>query len=309
MPRVVNPTYVRRWAELAAQGMTIAEIRRAHHERTGKRPDPRTIERALVKTQAEIAERTANAAELQRGMRVHGEQLVVGLDPIVKAIKSTTSGHLNPHAMYAIDSNRLSMGGVTADTSGDSWKIQITGEDSIELRLLKEHLPNDKAWKMLEEFSTSIANWVTTRVNFAVEIKRELNKVPGKLGISSTDVKEPFELAGLAKIDMTAATARIEGSSGVDDLLDTLVDDSGSGGVSLDSTNLTPLQVPDIDKLRTVISDGVDAVTKSSIGRDVLTSWTAFDRLRANLLDELAMLRMTTYLPGTCKSCKRFRLP
>ena len=78
MPRSVDPADVRRWAELGVIGKTIAEIRKAHRERTGKQVDPRTIERALVKTQSEIAERTATAAELQRGIRVHGEQLLAG---------------------------------------------------------------------------------------------------------------------------------------------------------------------------------------------------------------------------------------
>lgn len=308
MPRSVDPADVRQWAELAVLGKTIAEIRKAHREKTGKRVDPRTIVRALEKTQAEIAERTATAAELQRGIRVHGEQLLAGVEPLAKAVGSTTSGRLNPHPTYAIDADQLTIGSSIAEQKGDSWRIQIAGEHSTELRLLREHLPKDKIWKMLDEFSDSTANWVTARVKFANEIKRELMKIPKKLGISSPTAKQPFELAGLTIIDAAAAAARVEGSHGIDDLLGTLASDTGLGGVSLGLTKLSSLQVPDIKKFRTAISDGVRAVMSSSVGQNVLTSRTAFDRTGANLLDELTMLKMTTYLPGTCKSCKRFRL-
>ena len=308
MPRSVDPVHTRRWAELAVLGKTVAEIRRDHKNQTGKVVDPRTIERALVRTQAEIAERTATSAELQRGIRAHGEQILAGIGPIDKAVRSVASSPLNPLPIYALSSNQITVGASIADRDGDSWKIQIAGEDSIELRLLKEHLPNDKVWKMLENFSDSVANWITARVNFASSIKQELKNIAKTLGNSTESDEEPFELAGLTQIDAAAATARIEGLAGIDELLDSLVVDSQSDGARIDLTKLSSLWVPDIDKFRATVSHGVGAVMKSQVGRDILTNKTAFDRTASNLRDELAMLRMVTYLPGTCTSCKRFRL-
>ena len=307
MPRSVDPSHARHWAELSLQGLTTAEIRKAHRGRTNKVVDPRTIERALEKTKSEIAERAASAAELQLGIREHTKQLMASIDPLTKAIRSTTSGKLNPLPMYAIATDHVTVGVSTADLKGASWDVRIPGEDSIELRLLKEHLPKDKAWKMLEKFSDSTTAWIVARIHFSTQIKRELNKVRLVLDIS-TSAEEPFELAGLTKIESAAATDRIEGGHNVYELLSTLVIDPARGGAWLGSTRVTSVRVPDIDQLRTAISDRVGAVIGSDKGRDVLTTWTAFTRAGSDLLDELAMLKMVTYLPGTCRSCKRFRL-
>ena len=253
MPRTTDLAHVRHWAELSVQGKTIAEIRKAHKERTKKMVDPRTIQRALERTQAEIAERTATAAELQRGIRVHGERLLASTEPLMKTVSSTTSGRLNPHPIYAIDAKHLTIGSSMAEQRGGSWRVQIRGDDAIEFRLLKEHLPNDKTWQKLERFSNSIADWITARIEFAFEIKRELKKVPKVLGISSTTTAEPFEQTGLTKIDAAAATARTEGVLNVDELLDSLAVDMEHGGVRLDSTTLSSLHVVDIASFRVAV--------------------------------------------------------
>ncbi len=306
MPRIVDPEIVRRWAELAVNGMTVAEIRKAHKDQTGKTVDPRTIERALKKTAAEISERTATAAELQRGIQVHGEQLIAGLDPLIKSVKSTVSSQINPLPIYAIGSNHVAVGSSFADRTGDSWTVQVGGGDSVVLRLLKEHLPEDRAWKALVAFTESTANWVAARIEFASAIQLELDGIPLKSGISSTS-GESFELSGLSAIEQAAVDARLDGRQVIGELLDTLVVDPTIGGVRLDLTKLSAFEVFDIGDFRKLISEGITTVMKSSVGRDVLTSRTAFDRTTANLVDELTMLKMVTYLPGTCKSCRRFR--
>jgi hypothetical protein len=307
MPRSVNPAHARRWAELAIQGSTVAEIRKAHHERTGKTVDPRTIERALEKTKAEIAESAASAAELQHGIREHSKQLMASIDPLTKAIRSTVSGKLNPLPMYATTADHIAVGVSRADSTGGSWKVSIPREDSIELRLLKEHLPNDKSWKMLEKFSDSAVGWIEARLIFAAQIKLELQTLPESLGVS-TVVAEPFDMAGLAAIESTAVSARIEDGRDIDDLLSTLTIDSTRGVANLGSVSVTSFRPTSLDKLRVSISERVGVVTSSKIGQDTLTSWASFARAGTNLLDELAILKLVTYLPGTCSSCKRFRL-
>lgn len=308
MPRTADPEHVRRWAELRVQEKTIAQIRKDHLERTGKTVDPRTIERALERTQAEIAERTSTAAELQRGIRVHGEQLLASVDPLMKTVRSAISGQLNPRPMYAIDATVVTVGGAVGAKKGDSWQVQIKDEKAVELRLLKEHLPHDKAWQRLERFSESIANWITARIGFASEIKLKLTQVATSRDPSGTAATEPLEQAGLAVIDAAAAIACVSGVRSIDDLLKSLDIDSKSGDVWVGLTKLSSRKKGDVGKFRTKISIGVKAVMKSDLGRDVLTTKAAFDRAGSDLLDELATLRLTTYLPGTCKSCKRFRL-
>jgi len=308
MPRTTDPTFVRRWAKLAVQEKTIAEIRKDHRERTGDPVDPRTIERALEGTQAEIAERTATAAELQRGIRVHGEQLLASIDPLMKAVRSAISGQLNPRPMYAIDATVVTVGGAVGAKSGDLWQVQIKDEKAIELRLLQQHLPYDKAWQRLEKFSKSTANWVTARISFASEIKLKLTRVAISRDASGPATEATLEQAGLAVIDAGASVARINGKRGIDDLLESLVIDPKSGDVRVGSTKLSSLEEGELDNFRTAISKGVKAVMKSDVGRDVMTTRTAFDRAGSNLVDELATLRLATYLPGRCKSCKRFRL-
>ncbi|MDG0867820.1 hypothetical protein [Candidatus Lucifugimonas marina] len=304
MPRTVNPTHARQWAELALQGLTVAEIRKKHRDRTGKVVDSRTIERALKKTKAEIAERAASAAELQHAIREHSKHLLAGIDPLTKAIKSTTTGRLNPLPLYAVTVNKVAIGSVTAELAGSSWRVRIPSEESIELRLLKEHLPSDKMWKQLDKFSDSVAHWIAMRTRFAAQIQIELAAGPG----APESVDEPFEMAGLSRIETAAANDRIKSDHSVDEVLRDLVIDPDQGGIWLGSTKLTSLSFDDVDDLRTMISAKVRGVSVSDVGRDILTSWTALTRASSGLLEELAMLRMVTYLPGTCKSCKRFRL-
>ena len=308
MPRTTDPTFVRRWAKLAVQEKTIAEIRKDHWERTGEPVDPRTIERALERTRAEIAERTATAAELQRGIRVHGEQLLASVDPLMKAVRSAISGRLNPRPTYAIDATLVTVGGAVGAKRGDLWQVQIKDEKAIELRLLQQHLPYDKAWQRLEKFSKSTANWVAARISFASEIKQKLTQVAISRDASGPATEVTLEQAGLAVIDAGASVARINGKRGIDDLLESLVIDPKSGDVRVGSTKLSSLEEGELDNFRTAISKGVKAIMKSDVGRDVMTTRTAFDRAGSNLVDELATLRLATYLPGACKTCKRFRL-
>lgn len=308
MPRTADPEHVQRWAELWAKEKTIAQIRKDHLERTRKTVDPRTIQRALERTQAEFAERAATTAELRRGIRVHGEQLLKSLEPLTKAVRSTIRGQLNPLPIYAIDTNQVAVGSSIAKRKGGSWSVQIAGEDAIELRLLMEHLPNDRAWQKLAEFSGSAAKSITARIEFASEIKREFDEVLKSLTCSGTTTAEPFEQAGLSVIDVAVSAARIDGRLGIDKLLDSLNFDSRSGDLRIGSTKLLSIEEGGIEKYRTVISNGVQVVLKSGIGQDVLTTRTAFDRAASNLLDELTTLGLVTYLPRTCRSCRRFRL-
>ena len=308
MPRSVDPRYVRRWAELADQEKTVAEMRRDHRKRTGKVVDPRTIERALARTRAEIAERTATAAELQRGIRLHGEQLLASIDPLMKTVRSTITGQLNPAPVYAIDKTSLTLGSSIAEKRGDTWRVQLAGEKTIELRLLREHLPSDKVWKLLAKFSESMADWITARIGFAFEINRKLTPVARSLDRSMTQKGQPFERAGLSLIDVAAANARINGNAAIDDLLDSLAVDSTSGDLHLGPTKLCSVRKADVEDVRSAISSGVGLIMKSDVGLSILTAKTAFDRAGSDLVDELATLKFTTYLPGTCASCKRFRL-
>ena len=308
MPRITNPEYVKRWTEQAFHGMTIGEIRRDHKNRTGKSTDQRTVERAIQRIQREALERAATTAELQRGIRQHGEQLVRSLDPLSEAVRSTMSGKLKPLPMYAVDLNVVTIGSNTAEKKGDTWSVQTKGADGIELRLLREHLPNDKLWQRLEKFSKSIADWIAARIEFAYLIKRELTEGSNSSDVSGTAIVETFDRAGLAVIDSVASAARIDGRHGIDELLDSLVFDSMSGDLGIGSTRLLSIEKGDIEKYRTVISKGVKVVMQSGIGRGVLTARIAFVQATSDLLDELTILGLVTYLPGTCSSCKRFRL-
>jgi hypothetical protein len=210
--------------------------------------------------------------------------------------------------MYAVDLNVVTIGSNTAEKKGDTWSVQTKGADGIELRLLREHLPNDKLWQRLEKFSKSIADWIAARIEFAYLIKRELTEGSNSSDVSGTAIVETFDRAGLAVIDSVASAARIDGRHGIDELLDSLVFDSMSGDLGIGSTRLLSIEKGDIEKYRTVISKGVKVVMQSGIGRGVLTTRTAFVQATSDLLDELTILGLVTYLPGTCSSCKRFRL-
>lgn len=232
----------------------------------------------------------------------------MSLEPLVKAVRSTIRGQLNPLPMYAIDTSHVTVGTSFAEKKGDTWRVQIKGEEAIELRLLREHLPKDKLWQRLEKFSESTANWITTRIRFASEIKLKLTQIATSRDVSGTTSVEPFEIAGLSVIDAAAFVARIDGKRGIDELLDSLFFDSRSSDLRVGSIRLLSIEAGDVGKYRTAISNGAKAVMKSGFGRGVLTTKTAFDRTGSDLLDELAVLRLVTYLPGTCSSCKKFRL-
>ena len=306
MPRTANPDHVRRWAELFAEEKTIAQIRKDHRDRTGKTVDPRTITRAIEKTRAEIAVNAANVAEIRRGIREHGEKLLASLEPLAKVVRSTVRGQLNPLPIYAIDTDHAKLGTSTANYAGDSWNIQISGDNAIELRLLQEHLPNDKFWRMLEKFSGSASRWIAARVSFASGMKREFGRASRLAGDSVTPAV-PFEQAGLSMIDEAACTARIEGRVGIDELLDLLVLGPGSRDLRIGNTRLSSVEQGDIEHYRSLISERAKAVMSSNVGQGVLTARAAFDRMASNLLDELSILGLVTHLPGTCSSCRRFR--
>lgn len=293
MPRQVSLQKKIEWTELAEGGLSVAEIR----AQDKRKPDPRTITRAIEQVRGQRRRGLAREVALEEGLREHWRLLLYKLDLLPSSDFVWTDFDKNP--AYALSASRLSGQGWSAKRDQSDWTVGLNFESAIEAKLLREHLPTDVFWSLITTFKRDLGGALKARLALAKALIDSVED-SSALEVTKEESTPGLTLAGLSRLDRYMEVRALKDSPSS---LALKVED---GAVWFQDTLVATPSGSTAESLKAVIEKSVNGLRGKDAWKGLLLASARIERTAGNLADETAVLKLSTVLPGECRSCARY---
>lgn len=290
MPRSVKRETKIKWTQLFDGGLSVAEIRNQEK----RKPDPRTIQRAIDEVQAGRRKEQVRGAALLEGLKDHLRTLLAALDHVPG--KSFDWTGFSPAPVYALDRNEIRGAGWTARRQSGKWLVALSFESSLESRLLIEHIPSDQFWTLLSSFKEALGEAVSARLGFARTLSETLSSETG-LPVIGSGSQPGLVRAGLSRLDQQVVGQALE-----DHMPDLHLRREKDGLWAGDALLVHDEGLPDEEKVITCL----ESVAGSDAWRRLLGASGTLNRSLEDLAEERDIMKLGAYLPGECRACARY---
>lgn len=281
------------WTELADSGLSVAEIR----TQDKGNPDPRTIAKAIEQVRGQRRRALAKEIALQQGLKEHWHLLLDKLDRLPSRDFEWTAFDKNP--TFAQKTSRLQGHGWTAKRKPSGWEVSLIFENTIEYELLKEHLPTDSFWQLLNTFKQDLGEALKARLALAQAVISKVGEASA-LKITKEETEPGLVLAGLNRLTQYLEVQAIkDGTSG----LRLMVDD---GAVRFEDTLVATPSGSTAEWLKMKIENAVHDLRGKDAWKGLLAAAAKVNRTGRKLAEESEVLMLSTVLPGECRSCARY---
>ena len=162
MPRKFLDTDKRKWLELYESGKTEKWIAREH-----AKCDPRTVKRGIEEARRKQDAGSPGAELLKDALRKHQDSLLEELDKILAALTVPSEDFVVLSWYHGGDSifTESETASNEQQTSDVSASRRASRSEGGTVRgLLKEHLKNDRLWKVLAQWEKAYAAHLTARM-------------------------------------------------------------------------------------------------------------------------------------------------
>ena len=297
MPRKFDDAKKKEWLELHEQGKTEKWI--AH--RAGC--DSRTVKKAI------------NEARLKRDVVVARIELVKDAlrkhqDSLLEEIEQIMSGLVIPPEDFAVLSWHRRGDSVFND-SNDQTKLESGGESAMR-RLLKEHLKNDKLWRVLAQWEKASANHLVARVVFQ---RRTVSVLQEKTSykLIDGDGTPPFVYSYTAgplfykvAIDMAFATPEERAQeSAIRNMGTSISVNTDNGNVSFEN-RLTLAVAPGSEhRTKQNLLGAFRILAESPEVKAVVETCQALEQITTKTKQVVEYIRLLGLIPGQCEICRR----
>ena len=293
MPRQVRLKKKIEWTDLADSGLSIPEIRC----QDPRKPDPRTIKKAIDQIRGQRRRTMAKEVALQQGLREHWNLLLAKLDLLPAPDFDWTDFDKDP--VFALRASSLSGRGWSATQGQEDWTVSLGFEGTIEYELLHEHLPSDSFWSLMNMFKRDLGAAIGARITLAGNLVTTVAE-SARLAVTKQETERGLELAGLSRLyQLLEAQALRDGTS---KLALKVVD----GTVWFENTLLVKSPTVKSDSLVKTLEDTFNNLRGNDEWRALLAKAAKVERTVKTLANEAAVLRLSTVLPGECRSCARY---
>lgn len=290
MPRSVKREKKIEWAQLFDSGLSVAELR----NREKKKPDPRTVQRAIDEVRGNRRKEQVKEAALLEGIKEHWRTLLNALDLLPGMEFDWTS--FSPTPVYALDRNEVKGDGWTAVLQSKKWSATLSSESLLESKLLKEHLPYDRLWTLLASFKEALGEAVNARLAFARAVSGAVSRATG-LPVAAAGPRPGLVRAGLARLDQQIAEQAL-----LDRRPDLQLRREENGLWAGDALLVQGGNLPSEDQVTNSTKD----LMGSEAWRQLLGASARLERALASMSEERDVLKLSAYLPGECRSCARY---
>ena len=236
---------------------------------------------------------------MKEGLKEHWNLLLDKLDLLPS--RNFEWMQFDKRPVFALKASKLNGQGWSAMRQRSDWKVDLMFESMIEAQLLKEHLPTDPFWPLLTTFKRDLGEALRARITFAKLVVDNI-KESSALEIAK-EVSEPgLFLAGLAHLDEYLEDQVIKDSSAK---LNLSVDEDA---VWFENTLVAKSHGITGNSLKSSIEGAVSDVRGGEPWRRLLATAAKIKVTARNLADESAILKLSTVLPGECRSCARYSI-
>jgi hypothetical protein len=296
MPKKFDDAKKKEWLELYEQGKTERWI--AH--RSGC--DVRTVKRAINDARLKRDVAVARVELVKDALQKHQEGLLEELDQL----KASFVVPERDFAVFSWNRGRNSI----LDYTGGQVKPE-TGEDSTFRRLLKQHLRQDKLWKVLAQLEKARANDLVARAAFQ---RKTVTLLQDKVGFRLIDGDGPPPFMYSYGAGFVAYKAAIEvafaapGEKAQNDIIKKMEADinvnTRNGDVVFGSGSVVAVAPGREQRTKQHLLDAVRDLGKSPEAKAVVEAWRALEQITAKARQVVEELRLLGLVPGQCDICR-----
>ena len=297
MPRKFDDSKKKEWLELYEQGKAEKWI--AH--RSGC--DVRTVKKAI------------NDARLKRDVVIARIELVKDAlrkhqDSLLEEIEQIMSSLVIPPNNFAVLSWQRGGDSVFND-SDDQTKLE-SGRENTMRRLLKEHLKNDKLWRVLAQWEKASANHFAARIAFQRRTVALLQEKTSYKLIDG-DGAPPFVYSYIAgplfykaAIDMAFATPekRAQGSA-IRNMESAVSTNEDNGDVSYENRLILAVAPGNEHKTKQNLLDAFRILAESPEVKAVVETYQALEQITTKTRQVVEGIRLLGLVTGQCEICRR----
>jgi hypothetical protein len=186
------------------------------------------------------------------------------------------------------------------------------GEDSTMRRLLKEHLKNDKLWRVLAQWEKASANHLAARVAFQ---RREVTLLQEKTGYKLTDGggTPPFvythttgPLFFKAAIDIAFSTPEEKARESAIRNMETAISvNTSNGDVSFENHSILAVAPGSEERIKENLLDAFRILADSSEVKAVVETCQVLEQITPKTRQVVEGIRLLGLVPGQCEICRR----
>ena len=305
MPKTFSETDKKKWLELHESGKTEKWIAREH-----AKCDLRTVRRGIEEARRKQDARVARAELLKEALRKHQDSLLTELDEILSvfvlpseamAVLSWYNDGVN--SIFNHDETPLER-----QLSESSKPYSLSGRQGDAVRkLLKQHLKNDRLWKLLAQWEKAYAAHMMARIALQRKTVALLQEKTGCKLTDRTNVPPPVlcsYTAGVLFYD-TVLKQALDIHTGMDVERDMVIDPAGN--VKCYSSTLA--EVPGMEKQ--IQANLLEALQELKTSPEVGLVGNTYDTLKeiaAKARDVIEQIKLLGLITGQCEICRRLGL-
>ncbi len=302
MAKKISIEMKRRWLEKYEKGVTVQSLAK------GNNCDTRTVQKALNDARRERDARYARSELMKEALHNHQDMLKNELNNILKSLEIPRVDYV-PLSWSQGDNSIFSP---PIENSGSKYILGIArfpGKPREAItsvtELLRQHLKNEKAWKLLTQCDKTHAEHLADREAFQRQVKYTLETITGH-DFSDKDIKPERFLYSYVigpSVYSSILGVFLEGRS-KDQFESDIKIDIKSGSVKYQGSTMAEVRGNE-EKCRKNIIIGLEELLESEELKKVQTSSALLKQIynkSKQLVDEVLMLG---YIPGSCRVCQR----
>jgi len=297
MPRKFPNAKKQEWLELYEQGKSEKWI--AH--RAGC--DTRTVKKGITDASLKRDVVLARIEVVKDALRKHQDDLIEELERIISDL-------VMPEKDHAPISWHRGANSVFGDIDGQVGPRSI--EDTVMRRLLKEHLRQDKLWRVLAEWGKANAHHMAARMRLQ---RRTVTLIQEKTGynVIDGDGPPPFVCsytAGLVlykgAIDMAFATPEERAGGRAIKIMESAISIGPRGGdVSFENRLILAVVPGSEQRTKQQLLEALKDLSKSEEVGGVVETHQTLERTTTKARQTAEMIRLVGLVPGQCEICRR----
>jgi hypothetical protein len=179
------------------------------------------------------------------------------------------------------------------------WKVDLAFESTIEVQLLREHLPTDAFWSLVTTFKRELGETLKARLALARAVISSVEK-PTKLKVVKEESEPGLVLVGLARLDQWLEVETVKDDT---TRLRLKVED---GNILYQNALIVRPAGSTGESLKPVIEKAIDDLRGKGVWNGLLAAVAKIEATTRALTSESAALQLSTVLPGECRSCARY---
>jgi len=295
MPKKFLETDKRKWLELYESGKTEKWIAR-ELAKCDLRTVKRGIEEARRKQDVVIARREL----VKDALRKHQDGLLEELDKILSAL------YLPTHDYVVLPWHR---GGdfilTESETDVSALATVSRSEGGVVRRLLKEHLKNDRLWKVLTQWEKTYTAHLIARTVLQRKTVAVIQEKTGCKLVEKNDVPRPFLYSyTTGDLFFRAVLQHAFGDRKSIDLESDIIANTASGDVRYHSLVLGEAPGNE-EKIKINLIEAFRELKGSSEAVSVVDTYKTLEEAAMRVRQVVEQIKLLGLIPGQCEICRR----